>query len=671
MPIDLMDPSSEKASDLKKPPKKKAQAPVDLSDLSSALKESGLRSLGIEKNMTDEKTPASTPAVAEDPDLAILEAKTKKKITRVVLPFNKASSPKPKPEGDQAIKETPAKPATAEEVKSAFEKNQAEQTISHEQREKNEFSKKVALRAMENTITDTFFPKQADPKTFGQILNENLDDEIAPKDKKEKPLPTKKPKEEKLEVDSERIKRLDEMLSFLDEHIRSRSIEKLNIVGEQEKTNLLEKIRTAEYKRAVLGRVRDYFLNPEKNSLAKDEKIEAEEVRDDVRNKMSEEKTNISPQEVMKKRAFELGEVATYLENRKKLLLEQLAPVEQAGSGAELESVKNKIAGTTDRLEKVAAARSYLLDPSKYSKVITEDEWAEVKDIEMEVIERAERGEALVKPQNITSKTSITKPLDRTVRAPSPKNVSKAKEEARDLKETPVVIKNVDSVTPEVTAQVSEPEKPSTKPQPETPESEPTVSAENPEQNTEVDSKEMLALRKETSDLFRAKIDEVMKGVEKARAEYEKQLKLKTQHDHLQTKRGGFIAQLLRKALPRKENPNEAEYERTKSSYTEAIDALNQVLNDEAINDQLAKKAVAVAPAQGLKAITEEKGGLFIELKKIQVAEAKRLQDLKEGGLPEKERGAIKELLERYKKNEHKLALGVGAIIGNNPEENV
>lgn len=163
-------------------------------------------------------------------------------------------------------------------------------------------------------------------------------------------------------------------------------------------------------------------------------------------------------------------------------------------------------------------------------------------------------------------------------------------------------------------------------------------------------------LRKGAENIFNDRIEEILSEITPLRVAYGKQIKIKTQHEHNQTRIGGLMTRLFR-PFSRKESSNEVDFGKSKKEYNTALDNLKNVLNDESLNSEALKMAVELGD-RGLEIILEVKLKIFEQLTKTLLNEAQLIEDLKTEGLPEghkKIKSRLEQLAKDYRKKGGKI----------------
>ena len=183
------------------------------------------------------------------------------------------------------------------------------------------------------------------------------------------------------------------------------------------------------------------------------------------------------------------------------------------------------------------------------------------------------------------------------------------------------------------------------------------------------DTEAIEKLREEIQEIFVAKISEGIIKLKTLRTPYSQQIKLKTQHEHTQTRIGGLMSRLFR-PFSKKPIENNGEYEKTKKDYEDGINDFKNILRDPALNDEALKKALTFGD-EGLQIVKEEKdkllGGL---LKQVLVLEKNSLLQSVGEGLSEKDRKNVDSISSLYKKSGKTFLERMKGIIRNNSNQN-
>lgn len=168
--------------------------------------------------------------------------------------------------------------------------------------------------------------------------------------------------------------------------------------------------------------------------------------------------------------------------------------------------------------------------------------------------------------------------------------------------------------------------------------------------NQELESKkEEGKLREEVQKIFNERIDEIYLKISSARVLYGKQIKIKTQHEHTQTRIGILKSKLFR-PFTRKPNINNEEYEKAKNLYEESVNELKNCLSEESLDEKVLKKAFEIGD-KGLEIVNEEKMKVKEVLRnKILLEEKTLIITLRIESLPKKDSDIINKFATLRKK---------------------
>ena len=499
-----------------------------------------------------------------------------------------------------------------------------------------------------------------------------------------------------------KAERVHELLMFVDEH-RDSIIEKIKAENKNERPNidriseLERKIAMADYRIKTLNKVRIYFLNPSKeNALTKQEWKESERVREEVRAKMAEEETNTHPVTKVaietksknnpvakliietKPKGTPTAKVVSEIKTQQGPIITK--PTSETKKKLQVETprpLKTHYETAIERADKMnsdlLAKKSINSEPLKNLNTASEENTQEalIERIEKtknfeELLSTIEKIDGLQSSDKWFSRHSL---LGRI-------NLVRAQEVSIDY--IPMVAglrKKVESLLGEedISSNVSEKSKSNillnteestpppletekiemkveTKDTPATKTETATAKEEVVPTDKETQKEKEEAFRLEIRKIFEEKANIALKKLSISRASYGQQIRIKTQHEHTQTRIGSLMSKLLR-PFSKKPSINTEEYERTKKEYEVDLDLFKTILNKEDLNSELLEKAGEFGD-DGLKIIQEEKNKqLRASLLQILITEHKIITDYISDSLSEKDRSIVSRLMSLQKKS--------------------
>lgn len=666
----------------KKAPRKTAKKPtVDLSDLQAGMEKSHMAKVGIEQDSKDEipKTTILTPGFAP---ISALEEKFRRQQGKIgSRKPQKITKPKLEPEIAPAIEEE-KKRSVKEKVQElnnligfvesefarldgkrrraldegridkAYELNSPIETLIYEIKMLNE-ARQAFLNPRNNmTKEDWNDASEVRDNVMGR-MDEARNEEIS------------KQKENSPEEREKRVKKLNELIPFVDEHRKSLAIRMLKEKDRTEVLRLQGLIAEDVKKMKILEKARSAFssTNP-KDALSPAELEEVEKVRDEVVIMMKEvpnegevKQEEISPEDI-EKRVKKLDELISFVIKHKNLLFTKMSI--PGTDEKEMKRLKGLISDMTYRINVFKNARRAFLskDPKD---ALTDDQTAEVEKVRDEVKERMEYATAKSEEAPVvTKKAEVRIPV--TPKAPK---VEK-KVVAPEAPKTPVAEEKVTtSNAPVLEEKIVAPEIPEVPaveekvaPTKETPE----ISKEDPEKEE--------ALRNEIQKAYKEMIDSINAKIEVSRKAYILELKVKTQHDQTQSKIGRLMYELLGRAVGKKTSAQEANYLAAEKAYKDDLNILKRILNEYAIQENLTEPAFQMGD-RGLQILEEERTKVLTEtVRQVLISEKKAILEAIGSAGSEKDRNTVNRLVDLRNKNGVGLLGKMQDLLGINQEEN-
>jgi hypothetical protein len=671
-------PAEEKEK--KAPKKKTAKKPaVDLSDLQAGMENSHMAKVGIEQGSKDEipKTTILTPGFA--PISALEESLRRKQLgTRKPKAITK---PKLEPETAPAIEE--------ERKRSVKEKvHELNNLIGFVEKELNRFEEKKN-RAFSEGRADKAYELDSPIETLIyeiKMLNEARQAFLNPRNNMTKEdwndasevrdnvmgrmdearnEEISKQKENSPEGMEKRVKKLNELITFVREHKNSLVTKMVTEKDKAEITRLRGLVDDASNRIKILEKAHTAFSSKDpKDALSPAEMEEVEKVQNEVIARMKEvsneaesRQEEISPEDI-EKRVKKLDVLLHFIRNHKNSLVTKMNLAET--DKKEVERLKSVIPDMKYRIDVLENARKAFLskDPND---ALTDEQTTEVENVRDEVINKmAEVATKSEEAPVVTEKTEVRIPV--TPKAPK----ATKKDVALEVPKVPVVEEKVTtSKAPVVEEKIVAPEVPKVPVVEEKVESvkeTPEISKEDPEKEE--------ALRNEIQNIYNERITSINENIEKSRKTYLFELKVKTQHEQTQSKIRRLMQELLGKAVGKKTNAQEENYLKAEKAYKDDINILKFILNDYPIKDELMDKSFKMGD-RGLQILEEERVKVLTEtVRQVLVSEKKAILEAIGSAGSEKDRNTVNRLVDLRNKNGVGLLGKMQDLLGINQEEN-
>lgn len=574
------------------------------------------------------------------------------------------------------------------------EKNESKELSSMEQkllRLKNRYRKpkevggrpNILERLDKKSLEEGEAPKITE--TAGELLANSIEKETGVKVDFEKRPPN-----------GERAEKIHELLLFVDKHM-----DLLLLKYKNEKDNK----KKADYRIKTLNKARLYFLNPTPNNdLTEEEWFEARRVRDDIKEIMKIEKNRKTEVDIKKDVVEENTERKVEAVNKieknitavkpEKIKVVENPPKKEVPASKNSTPLKTRYEAAIERQDAIdrgeIVRKEFVMPEAKNENrsLLSEEKLSVMKELEKtsdigKILSLLEKIDGLQGKQKWFSNRSLIGRINLALAGElTPDYIPVLGEiNLREKVKNFVENGNISITKPEEFLQ-SDTKEPETKKEPEVAPSttkKPEINIPLPiteealvptKREREEDEKNF---REGVSKLFNDEIEKRLAQVSTSRVEFGKQLKIKTQHEHAQSRLRGLISKLLGKGFVKKNLPNEEALKKAEDEYKINLDNLRQTLNDEALQEQSILKS-GYPRDNKLEIVREEKEKLNNKiLKLILVDEANLIQGLKEEGLSKKDLETMRVFRALAKKSK---AVGgdfwwaVNEITNNNSKDN-